>query len=72
MKRIAVVCLILLMNFVFGLTCFADTVIYNTKTGKYHSATCQWAAKCTANCIKIDRKEAIKRNGVPCKVCGAR
>lgn len=45
-------------------------VVYNTKTGKYHAPYCQWAKKCTVNCIKIDKQEAIRRGGVPCKVCG--
>lgn len=72
MKRIITVCLILVMNFVFALGCLAETVVYNTKTGKFHSVGCQWANKCTANCIKIDRKEAVQRGGVPCKVCGGR
>lgn len=48
----------------------AEMVMYNTKTGKYHTLTCKWAKKCTVNCIKIDKKEAKKRGGVPCKVCG--
>ena len=50
----------------------ADTVVYNTKTGKYHAQSCASAKKCTVNCIKIDRKQAIQRGGVPCKICGAR
>lgn len=52
--------------------CFAEVVVYNTKTGKIHSPSCKWAKKCTVNCIRIDRKEAVKRGGVPCKVCGGR
>ena len=45
-------------------------VMYNIKTNKYHHIECKWAKKCTVNCIKIDKKEAIKRGGIPCKVCG--
>lgn len=48
----------------------AETVVYNTKTGKYRSVGCQWARKCTVNCIKLEKKEAKARGGVPCKVCG--
>ena len=48
----------------------AETVVYNTQTHKIHKVWCRWAAKCTVNCINIDRKEAVKRGGVPCKVCG--
>jgi len=69
MKKFTIICLILLTNLIFTLDCFAETVVYNTKTGKIHSPSCQWATKCTVNCIKIDRKEAVQRGGVPCKVC---
>lgn len=50
--------------------CLAKDVYYNTKSHKYHSFNCKWAKKCTVNCIKISKKEAQKRGGVPCKVCG--
>ncbi len=50
----------------------AELVMYNTKTGKYHSLTCPWAKKCTVNCIKIEKSEAIKKGGQPCKVCGVK
>lgn len=48
----------------------AEPVMYNTQTKKIHQLWCRWAKKCTVNCIKIEKKEAIKRGGVPCKVCG--
>lgn len=48
-----------------------DVVVFNTKTFKYHIPSCMWAKRCTCNCIKISRKEACSRGGVPCKVCGA-
>ena len=48
----------------------AETVMYNTKTGKYHNLNCRWAKRCTVNCITMDREQAIKMGGVPCKVCG--
>ncbi len=48
----------------------AEMVIFNTQTLKYHKIGCPAAIKCTKNCIKIDKKEAIKRGGVPCKKCG--
>lgn len=47
-------------------------VVFNVKSLKYHSMTCKWAVKCTRNCIVISRSEAIKRGGVPCKICGGR
>jgi len=61
---------VFLFSILFNNVCFAETVVFNVKTHKYHSTRCEWALKCTKNCIKIDKKEAIKRGGVPCKVCG--
>jgi hypothetical protein len=46
-----------------------ETVSFNTNTLKYHCVTCQWAKKCTKNCIKIKKSEAKARGGVACKVC---
>lgn len=47
-----------------------EVVAFNTKSLKYHCLSCEWAVKCTRNCIEIPRSEAIRRGGVPCKVCG--
>jgi len=47
-----------------------QTVYFNTKTLKFHHPSCRWAKRCTRNCILIPRSEAIRRGGVPCKVCG--
>ena len=60
------------MTIFFAATSFviAETVVYNTKTGKYHSVGCQHAKKCTVNCIKLEKKDAASRGGIPCKVCG--
>jgi hypothetical protein len=44
-------------------------VAFNTSNGKYHCASCQWASRCTRNCVKVPLSEARAR-GVPCKVCG--
>ena len=71
MKKVLVF-IILLISLFLPLNSFADTVVYNTKTRKYHAQSCASANKCTVNCIKIDRKQAIQRGGVPCKICGAR
>ena len=68
-KLISIFCIIALF-FVTTVSTFAETVVYNTKTGKYHSLGCQWAKKCTVNCIKLEKKDAKARGGVPCKVCG--
>lgn len=47
-----------------------ESVSFNTKTRKYHKLSCKWARKCTKSCVVISLAEAIKRGGVPCKVCG--
>jgi|MudIll2142460700_1097286.scaffolds.fasta_scaffold37212_2 hypothetical protein len=47
-----------------------QTVTFNTQTLKYHCPSCQWAVKCTKNCVTVSPKEAQQRGGVPCKVCG--
>jgi methylphosphotriester-DNA--protein-cysteine methyltransferase len=47
----------------------AETVIYNTQSGIYHNTSCYSASKCTKNCVKMDKKEAVKK-GRPCKKCG--
>lgn len=60
---ISLVCFLLMAS-----SCLAETVSFNVKSHKIHKLNCQYA-NCK-NCIKIERKEAIKRGGVPCKVCG--
>lgn len=54
----------------FACTGFAQTVVFNVKTHKYHSVSCKWAKKCTVNCIKIEKQQAKSKGGIPCKVCG--
>lgn len=68
MKKILILFIAICLN--LSITAIAETVVYNTKTGKIHSVSCPHAKKCTVNCIKIEKKEAIKKGGVPCKVCG--
>lgn len=72
MKKVILLSCILFLNSLIPLMSIADTVVYNTKTQKYHSPNCEWAKKCTVNCIRIERKQAVQRGGIPCKVCGAR
>ena len=69
-KFLAFLCFVIFMNFTTSLSCYAEMVMFNTKTYKYHSLNCKWAKKCTVNCVKIEKKIAIKRGGIPCKVCG--
>lgn len=48
----------------------SETVRFNTKTHKIHRPSCSAAGSCTVNCISISKKEAVKRGGVPCGLCG--
>lgn len=45
-------------------------VVLNVKRMIYHSLSCQWAHRCTKNCIKTTKQEAIGHGARPCKVCG--
>lgn len=67
MKKLIISVFILLFT---ATTCFAETVVFNTKTHKYHKPTCSSAIKCTVNCIKIDKQQVKAKGGIPCKVCG--
>lgn len=73
-RRIAVRAAALLLIFLLaatpvGFAANEDLVAFNKNTLKYHCLTCQWAKKCTRNCITISRQQAIDRGGVACKVC---
>lgn len=48
----------------------SSIVIMNTKTHIYHDPSCQWAKRCTKNCVKTTRDKAISRGARPCKICG--
>jgi hypothetical protein len=45
-------------------------VVLNLHTLKYHDPSCIWAHRCTQHCIVVPLAEAIRRGGLPCKVCG--
>ena len=47
----------------------AEDVVYNPNTKIYHNIYCHSAKICKI-CIKIDKKEAIRRGGRACKKCG--
>ena len=47
----------------------AAVAVFNRSSGKYHCPTCQWALRCTRNCVEMPLSEA-KVRGIPCKVCG--
>lgn len=69
MKKLLIIISILSILVISTASAVAEMVIYNTKTGKFHNLNCKWAKQCTINCIKIDRKEAINKEGVSYKVC---
>ncbi len=60
-----------LLIFIFLVTgsAFAETVIYNPNSKIYHNEYCHSAKICKV-CIKIEKKEAIRRGGRVCKRCG--
>jgi len=58
------------LTLIFSTQVFAEPVMFNVESQKMHKISCSSAKKCTVNCIKIERKEAVKRGGVPCKRCG--
>jgi len=46
-----------------------ELVAFNQSSRKYHCSSCQWASRCTRNCVDIPLSQA-KAGGVPCSVCG--
>lgn len=49
-----------------------ETVMFNTQSRKYHCPQCEWAIKCTKNCVPMSLKRAQELGGIPCSVCGGR
>ena len=47
-----------------------DVVVYNLSNGKLHTSDCEWAEKCTKNCIYLSKKSIKKMTYIPCLVCG--
>ena len=70
MRKILSIIFFLAFSLLTILPSQAEDVFYNTQSKKYHNFYCRYITKCTVNCIKITKKEAIQRGGVPCKVCG--
>ncbi len=48
---------------------YAETVVFNPNSKIYHKPSCHYAQICKV-CIKIEKQDAIKRGGRPCKKCG--
>lgn len=47
-------------------------VSFNVSTHKYHCPSCQYARKCTRNCVEISLAQALERGGVACRWCGGK
>jgi len=47
-----------------------DVLVYNLSNAKLHRPDCEWAEKCTKNCIYLDKKELKHMFFIPCMVCG--
>lgn len=67
MKKI--LCLLIAICINLSVSALAETVIYNPTSGIYHKTGCHLGNRCK-KCIKIEKKEAQKQGGRPCKTCG--
>ncbi len=47
-----------------------ERVFFNTHSFKYHKPNCEWAQRCTRNCVSMPKSQAIRQGGIPCRVCG--
>ena len=64
---------LLLILLGLALPCLAadsSIVVLNVQRLIYHSPSCQWAHRCTKNCIRTTKAKAIEHGARPCKVCG--
>lgn len=50
-------------------TANAETVVFNPNSKIYHKPSCHSAQICKV-CVKIEKQDAVKRGGRPCKKCG--
>ena len=48
----------------------SDVIVYNLSNGKAHRHDCEWAEKCTKNCIYIEKEDIKEMFFIPCAVCG--
>ncbi len=48
----------------------SDVIVYNLSNAKVHRHDCEWAEKCTKNCIFIEKEKIKDIFFVPCAVCG--
>ena len=50
----------------------SDVVVYNLSNAKLHTHDCEWALKCTKNCVLVDKKQIDEMFYIPCLVCGGK
>ena len=67
-KVIYILCLLVITH--PALASDSHIVVLNTNRLIYHNVNCQWAHKCTKNCVKVTKREALGYGARPCKVCG--
>lgn len=68
MKKFLIIVIALLFMEI-SLSANAETVVYNPKTGIYHSQNCSQAKRCKT-CIKIEKQQAKQQGGRACKSYG--
>ena len=69
MRKILFVLLLLIIGLPV-LAADSTIVVLNTNRMIYHNVNCQWAHKCTKNCINVTKQKAIESGARTCKVCG--
>ena len=47
-----------------------NVVVYNLSNAKLHTHNCEWAEKCTKNCIYIKKRNLKDIFFIPCVICG--
>ena len=48
----------------------SNVAVYNISNGKMHTHDCEWAQKCTKNCIYLHKHEIQDMFYIPCAACG--
>ena len=48
----------------------SDTAVYNVSNAKMHTHDCEWAQKCTKNCVYLHKDEIQDMFYIPCAACG--
>lgn len=48
----------------------SNVAVYNLSNAKMHTHDCEWAERCTKNCIYLDKEKLDNIFYIPCAVCG--